>query len=100
MSDTIPSSAAFDPGPADNPHAPPPPPVNAAVASSERTYACVIHLSTFLAPILGPLVMWLLQKDESKFVDHHGREALNFHITQLLISGVLFVFSVCTMGIG
>jgi uncharacterized Tic20 family protein len=88
------------------PHTPPfagaapPPPHGAAPSSSERSYAVVIHLSTFFAPLLGPLVLWLLQKDESRFADHHGREALNFHITQLLIGFVLTLFCVCTLGIG
>ncbi len=31
--------------------------------------------------IIGPLVMWLVQKDKSAYVDYHGKEALNFQIT-------------------
>jgi uncharacterized Tic20 family protein len=30
-----------------------------------------------------PLVMWLVKKDKSSFIDDHGREALNFQITLL-----------------
>ena len=29
---------------------------------------------------LGPMIIWLIKKDDSKFVDHHGKEALNFWI--------------------
>jgi len=84
-----------------SPDVPPtPPPAIRVPGSSERTYACVIHLSTFVAPILGPLVLWLIQKDESSYVDHHGREALNFQITQAAIGLMLVVFGVCTLGVG
>ena len=36
--------------------------------------------------ILGPLVVWLITRDESEFVDASGKEALNF---QLIWSGIL-----------
>jgi uncharacterized Tic20 family protein len=31
--------------------------------------------------IAGPLILWLIKKDESEYVNHHGRESLNFQIT-------------------
>lgn len=50
------------------------------------TMAC--HLSALLmwtaipfAHILGPLVVWLLRRDQSPSVDVHGRESLNFQIS-------------------
>ena len=45
------------------------------------------HLAAFagiLAPfgnVLGPLVVWLLKKDEHEFVDDQGKESLNFQMT-------------------
>ena len=84
-------------GPGD---APPPPPSLAPPGSTERTYAAVLHLSTFLFPLLGPLVLWLLQKDESRYVDHHGREALNFHLTLYAAGLALVVLSFVTCGLG
>jgi uncharacterized Tic20 family protein len=42
--------------------------------------------------VAGPLVVWLMQKNESEFVEEHAREALNFGITMLIafiVSGVL-----------
>ncbi len=33
---------------------------------------------------LGPLILWLVKKDESPAVDAHGKEALNFHLSFLL----------------
>ena len=62
---------------------------DAEPASDERTWAMFCHLSGFLgyfvvvpfASIIGPLVVWLLKKDASAFVDAHGKEAINFQIT-------------------
>jgi len=36
--------------------------------------------------VLGPLVVWLLKKDEIPAVDDHGRAALNFQLTVLIAS--------------
>jgi len=40
--------------------------------------------------ILGPLVFWLIKKNEFSFVDDQGKESLNFQIT-LTILGIICV---------
>lgn len=70
-----------------------------------RTYATLTHLSTFLGALValaftGPLVMWLIRRDEHPFVDHHGKEALNFNLSMLLYGVIAFVGSIITLGIG
>jgi len=40
---------------------------------------------------VGPLVIWLIQKDKSKFVEQESKEALNFQITLLIMSAVAIV---------
>ena len=32
-------------------------------------------------PFVGPLIVWLIKKDQSPFVDDQAKEALNFQIT-------------------
>lgn len=56
------------------------------------------HLSTFagfigmpFGNIIGPLIIWLIKKDEWQFVDHHGKEALNFQISVTIYS-IIAVF--------
>ena len=75
-------------------------PYNYIPAPEERTYGMLCHLlafSTFIVPfgnILGPLVMWLIKKDSSPYVDANGKEALNFQISimiYLVASGVLML---------
>jgi uncharacterized Tic20 family protein len=65
----------------------------------ERNWAVFCHLSGFgglivpgLGQVLGPLILWLLRRDLSAYVDHHGREALNFQISvtiYALVCGLL-----------
>ena len=47
--------------------------------------------------VIGMLVIWLIKKEESDFVDDQGREALNFQITVLiaLVICVMFVWLAC-----
>ena len=55
-----------------------------APTSDERTMAILSHLLALVAHILGPLIIYLLKKDESKYVAEHAKESLNFQITMLI----------------
>lgn len=59
--------------------------------SDERTMAVLSHILTLVAPFVAPLVIYLIKKDESKFVEWHAKESLNFQITLLVICIVLFI---------
>ena len=56
----------------------------------ERLWGMLCHLLSFsgyLIPfgsILGPLIIWLIKKDEMAFVNDQGKEALNFQLTMLI----------------
>ena len=44
--------------------------------------------------IAGPLIIWLMKKDEMPFVDEQGKEALNFQISitiYLIAAGILSI---------
>ena len=47
----------------------------------ERTWAILAHLGGVFLSFLVPLVIWLVFRDRSRFVDQHGKEAVNFQIT-------------------
>lgn len=57
------------------------------VSDDERTWAIVAHATGFvglvvpLGNILGPLLVWAIKKDEGRFVDENGMQAINFQIT-------------------
>ncbi len=50
--------------------------------------AAFIPILPAFGSILGPLVFWLIKKDEFPFVNEQGKEALNFQIT-MFIYGVV-----------
>ena len=62
-----------------------------APTSDEKTTALLSHILTFIAPLLAPLIIYLVKKDESKFVESHAKESLNFQITIIIICIVLFI---------
>lgn len=76
----------------------------AGTTQDDRTMGMLVHLLGLLTGIIGVLILWLVKKDQSRFVDHHGKEALNFQLTLLIyMLGMLalaFVAGVLTMGIG
>jgi uncharacterized Tic20 family protein len=80
------------------------PQVPLALTSEERTWAMLCHLSVLLAhfavgmTFLGPLICWLMKKDTSAFVDHHGREALNFELNILVYVLVSIPLFFCFVG--
>ena len=62
------------------------------VKSEERMLASILYVVSLFFPIIGPLVIWLLKKDESSFINYHGREYFNFFISYTVysvISGIL-----------
>ena len=42
------------------------------------------HLLGIVTGFFGALVIWLLKKDQSAFIDEQGKEALNFQLTMLI----------------
>lgn len=52
--------------------------------SDEKTMGLLSHLLGAVTSFVGPLIIWLIKKDESPFVDDQGKEALNFQITVLI----------------
>jgi len=68
-----------------------------------RMWAMLVHISAIVAyfiavPILGPLIIWLMKKNEMPFVDDQGKEALNFHITLFIV--LLIATATFCIGIG
>lgn len=49
---------------------------------------------------VGPLVIWLIRRDQDPFVADHAREALNFNITMAILVVVAILFGFVTLGIG
>lgn len=49
--------------------------------------------------VLGPLVVWLIKRNDFDFVDDQGKEALNFQITVMIGVLIGFVLTFILIGI-
>jgi uncharacterized protein len=47
----------------------------------EKNMGMLAHLLGIFTFFIGPLVIWLIKKDQSKYIDEQAKEALNFQIT-------------------
>lgn len=68
--------------------------MTAEASSEDKLWALLAHLSYFVLAIFGPLIIWLVKKDESEFVGEQAKEALNFQLSVVLISllcGITFI---------
>ena len=101
-----PPGDAPPPPPSDTPDAPEPPaaaPGAAALVGPEnsdaKTMAMLCHLLAIFTGWIAPLIIWLVKKNESKFVDQQGKEALNFELTVLIGVVVGIVTSFICVGV-
>lgn len=69
-------------------------PVAQTPGNDDRNLAMLAHLLGIVSGFIGALIIWLIKKDQSAFIDEQGKEALNFQITILIgfvIAGVLTI---------
>ncbi len=62
----------------------------------------LIALAGFIIPfgnVIGPLVIWLIKKDEFPFVEDQGKESLNFQISMTIYFIVSIILMVIVIGV-
>lgn len=71
----------------------------------ERQWGMFVHLSAFLAlfaiplgNVIGPLIIYLVKKDNYGFVDDQGKEVLNFQITWSIIFFISAILVIVAVG--
>jgi len=69
-------------------------------SDDDRLYATLAHVSIFVLPIVGPLLVTALKKPETPFVKDQAKEALNYQISAIIATLSFFVFMFVTLGIG
>jgi len=72
-------------------------------AEWERTWAVFMHLTAFILPVfwipvIPALIMWRVRHKESPFVDDHGREIVNFHLSMLVYGVIALLLTVICIG--
>lgn len=69
---------------------------NAALCHLSAASGLVVPLGT----VLGPLVAWVVLRDEDPFVDRQGRHAIDINLAFLVAEGVLFAVVVASLLLG
>jgi len=71
-------------------------PGQGTLTEDEKLWGMLGHITTLvsmlgLPGLLGPLVVWLMKKDESRFIHFHALQTLFLHIALILVSIVLAI---------
>lgn len=59
------------------------------IPTESRNWGAIGHLSAFIQfigipAVIGPLVVWLIKRDDDVFAGDQAKEALNFNISMLI----------------
>jgi len=70
------------------------------VSQDDKTMGMIAHLSAIVTGFIGPLVIWLINKDkeDKQWLVTESKEALNFNITLAIIYFALTVLGIVTLG--
>ncbi|MCC7521447.1 MAG: DUF4870 domain-containing protein [Flavobacteriaceae bacterium] len=73
---------------------------------TQNNNALLIHLSAFsnlfipLGNLIFPIVLWHAFKKDSPYVDHHGKEAINFNLSFFIyFITILIIFIASLVGV-
>ncbi|TPN82285.1 DUF4870 domain-containing protein [Aquimarina algicola] len=65
----------------------------------DKSLLVLMHISALFSGFVGPLLIWTTQKEKILDMDEHGKEAINFQLTQLIFLIVILFFGfICFIG--
>lgn len=80
------------------------------ITQNDKNYSSITHLSVFagwffpFGNIIAPLVLWLAKKNDSTYIDTHGKSAVNFQLSLILYGFLLAILlipiAIFTLGLG
>lgn len=73
--------------------------VETSPTKDECNLAMLAHLLGIFSGFVGPLVIWLIKRDESAYIADQSREALNFQITVAIALFASIVLKIVLIGI-
>ena len=78
---------------------PPTLPADPIPTQDEKNLGLIMHVLSLVGlSLIGPLIVWLIKKDESAFINIQGRELLNFQLSILIYA--LICVPLCFILIG
>jgi uncharacterized Tic20 family protein len=80
------------------------------ISRNDKNYSSITHLSGFagwffpFGNIIAPLILWSAKKNESSYIDTHGKAAVNFQMSLVLYGFLLALLivpiAILTLGLG
>jgi len=77
---------------------------------NDKNYSSITHLSGFagwffpFGNIIAPLILWIARKNDSTYIDVHGKAAVNFQLSLILYCFLLAILilqiTILTLGLG
>lgn len=68
--------------------------------TANKNTATLLQLSALtqyfipLGSIIFPVIIWSTRKNDSAFVDHNGKQAINFHLSLFIYTVIFFMISI------
>lgn len=75
-------------------------PIAAGPNANDKNMGMLVHVLAIFFPLLGPLLIWLTQKETSPWASDEAKAALNFHITAFFASIAVGILAIITFGLG
>ncbi|MDO5375380.1 MAG: DUF4870 domain-containing protein [Staphylococcus rostri] len=57
-------------------------------SDDEKLMAVLIYVTSFFTTFIGPLIIWLIKRDDSRFVDVTGKNYINFILSYTIWSAI------------
>ena len=80
------------------------------ITQNDKNYSSLTHLSSFagwvfpFGNIIAPLILWSAKKNESAYIDTHGKAAVNFQLSLMLycflLALLIIPLTIFTLGLG
>ncbi|RZI00147.1 DUF4870 domain-containing protein [Staphylococcus condimenti] len=68
------------------------------VPQNDRTMAMLIWILNIVTGFIGPLIIWLIKKDESPYVNQQGKNYFNFAISYAIYSIGASILTIILIG--
>lgn len=65
----------------------------------EKLMGMLIYLLSIFTTIVGPLIIWLIKREDSNYIDYHGKEYFNMAISYTVYFFIAFILSFVLIGL-
>jgi uncharacterized Tic20 family protein len=69
-------------------------------SKDDQNMGLLMFILGIFTHFIGPLILWLMKKDQSRYIDAQGKEIINFQITVFLTAIAVMIIAIVTLGIG